>query len=146
MVTFNSSKFKIEDIGPEAMPEGFDSKNDKIFNEDIPMPKVKGIRGGSLKTPLLKTYSAIGQTVFAFDQECGAAILQSAESCAESLDILARQNEAVRKALEALTKTTVFGAVIAAHLPIAMAVIAHHNPEAITRITGIFVRSQAAQI
>jgi len=75
-------------------------------------------------------YSAVGAILFNFDPVCGQAVMASASKAAQSLDDLAYQNPAVRKALTSLTTTTAVGAVIAAHAPIIMAVYMHHAPGA----------------
>jgi hypothetical protein len=61
-----------------------------------------------------------------FDQPCGTVIINSAEDCARSLDSLARENPKVRRALMAMVETSVWGQVIAAHLPIITAIAMHH--------------------
>jgi hypothetical protein len=63
-----------------------------------------------------------------FDQVCGSTIISNAEECAKSLDKLAQENNAVRRALNSLVTTSALGAVIVAHIPIAAVVMAHHGP------------------
>ena len=87
-------------------------------------------RKGQFKEPLMKMYGTIGAAVMMYDQICGTAILTSAEKCAEAIDELAYQNEAVRRVVWSLTRTSVLGAVLVAHLPIIMAVMMHHVPAA----------------
>jgi hypothetical protein len=70
-----------------------------------------------------------------FDQICGGSVIQQAPACAKSLDELAYQNEAVRRALVAILETSAWGAVIAAHLPIMIAVMMHHSPAMQERMT-----------
>lgn len=88
-----------------------------------PMPR----RG--LKKPLTDIYTTLGTLMFPFDNVCGNAVIESAEQCAESLETLARENEAVRRVLIMLCETSAWGMVITAHLPILMAVTAHHMPQ-----------------
>lgn len=96
---------------------------------------------GMFVKPLTEIYSTIGSTVFMLEGQraikngaqvpespCGTAILESAERCAQALDELAYQNEAVRRALMAVTQTSAIGAVVVAHAPIIMAVVMHHAP------------------
>jgi hypothetical protein len=90
---------------------------------------------GQFVEPLSNTYAMIGGMIFPFDAVCGNAIVQSAPKCAETLDELAYRNEAVRRALWALTTTSVMGAVFMAHLPIIMAIVIHHVPAA-QRVLG----------
>jgi hypothetical protein len=85
---------------------------------------------GQFVEPLMKLYASVGAAVMIADPICGTAIVTSAESCAKTLDDLAYQNEAVRRALYSLTTTSYLGAVLVAHLPIIMAVVMHHVPAA----------------
>ncbi len=79
-----------------------------------------------LTEALVQLYTFAGMAVSPFDQVCGTAVVNSAQPCAESLVTLAKENENVRKALIALTQTSAWGGVIAAHLPLIMAVAGHH--------------------
>lgn len=103
----------------------------KETKQDFPLV-IKQIpnRKGQFVEPLTQLYAGIGTTVILFDPVCGQAILQSAPKCAESIDELAYRNEAVRRAVFALTQTSAIGAVLVAHLPIIMAVVMHHVPAA----------------
>lgn len=87
-------------------------------------------RKGQFVEPLTKMYAAVGTGVIMFDPVCGQAVLMSAQKCAETVDELAYNNEAVRRAVWALCQTSVWGAVIAAHMPIIMAIVMHHVPAA----------------
>lgn len=95
-------------------------------------PKLRAIPKNShpLAEPLIKLYAGIGAVLAMRDPVCGAAIIANAEECAKSLENLARENDAVRRALEALLKTSNWGLVMTAHLPILMAIYAHHGPKA----------------
>lgn len=83
-------------------------------------------RSGALVKPLTDLYTSIGTMMLPFDQVCGLVVVNSAEDCARSLDTLARENPKVRRALMAMVETSVWGQVIAAHLPIITAVAMHH--------------------
>lgn len=85
-------------------------------------------RNGQLVKPFTDLYVSIGTMMLPFDQVCGMAVIQSAPKCAEALEQLARENPAVRRALMAIVETSVWGAVIAAHAPILLAVAMHHVP------------------
>jgi len=87
-------------------------------------------RRGSLVKPLEEIYVSIGMGVMAFDQPCGIAITNSATRCAEALDQLAYENDAVRRVILRLITTSAWGGVILAHSPIFMAIAAHHVPGA----------------
>jgi hypothetical protein len=92
------------------------------------MPRLPTLgKRGQFEKPLTEIYISIGTLVLPFDPVCGQTFIQQAPACAKSLDELAYQNEAVRKALEYFVATSVWGAVIAAHLPILLAVAMHHS-------------------
>ena len=100
---------------------------------------------GQFIQPLTELYTAMGTMLLPFDPVCANAVLSSAESCAESLDNLAYQNESVRRALISLTQTSAVGVVIFAHLPILMAVLMHHVPAA-QRMMGNMGQAMANDI
>ena len=54
----------------------------------------------------------------------GRVIVESAQSCSDAWVDLARTNPAVRRALVNMTRVSAVGAVVAAHVPIVMAVAA----------------------
>lgn len=85
---------------------------------------------GAFTEPLTEMYAAVGMILFQFDPTCARAILEAGPKAAQSLDDLAYQNPAVRRALASLTTTSAIGMVIAAHAPILMAVYMHHSPGA----------------
>lgn len=87
-----------------------------------PMPK------GGLKPALENMYTGIGMSIMPFDPGCGRIIIENASACAESLDELAKTNQAVRRILISLVTTSAWGAVIMAHAPIVMAIAMHHVP------------------
>lgn len=134
----------VSDSPPEPQPGGFrgfasrsaraGARTRKAKTEpkkDFPL-LVQSIpnRKGQFVEPLTQIYAGIGTAVIMFDPVCGQAILTSATKCAETIDELAYKNEAVRRAVWALTQTSLWGAVIVAHMPIVMAVVMHHVPAA----------------
>ena len=86
-------------------------------------------RSGSLVKPLTRLYTSVGVTLMPFDPVCATAILNNAEECAKALEALAQENEAVRRAILALTATSAWGGLLIAHLPIILMVVVHHAPE-----------------
>lgn len=80
----------------------------------------------TLKKALVELYSSVGMVLLPFDQPCATVVVNSADQCAEALIKLAAENDSIRRALTALTQTSAWGGVIAAHLPIIMAVTSHH--------------------
>jgi hypothetical protein len=87
------------------------------------------LREGHFVKPLTQLYTTIGLTLMPFDQACATAFVANAESCAKAMDALARENDAVRKALLALTQTSAWGGVLLAHAPIILMIATHHGPE-----------------
>jgi hypothetical protein len=111
---------------------GFASKQAKERKTKTP-PAIKSAipnRKGQFVEPLMRMYSGIGAMVMLYDPICGTAIVTSAPKCAETMDRLAYENDAARRAIWALTRTTTMGAVFVAHLPIIMAISMHHIPAA----------------
>lgn len=92
-----------------------------------PKPPVKAPampNKGVVKDALMSLYGFAGMSLRMWSEPVSDVILTSAEDCAESLEELARTNESVRRVLLSVTKTSAWGAVIVAHVPIAMAVYA----------------------
>ena len=98
----------------------------------IPKP-----RKGALVEPLSNMYGSIGLLLMPFDPNCASAVVANAQACAESLDQLAQTNPAARKVLIALTQTSSWGTVIAAHAPILLAIAMHHNSKARDMLDGL---------
>ena len=92
-----------------------------------PTPRAKK---GQFVEPLTELYVGIGTMLMAVDPVCANAIVVAAPQCAESLDQLAYQNDAVRRALVSLTQTSAVGVVMFAHMPIILAIVMHHVPAA----------------
>lgn len=117
------------DVPPLAVDDlttarkGRRGRKDKRTREVPPKP-----RPGSLVRPLEQFYTSVGVTLSAFDAGCGMAVVENAKTCAESLDTLARENDAVRRAILLLTETSAWGGVMIAHLPILLMVATHHGP------------------
>lgn len=92
----------------------------------VEVPKV---RAGGLVKPLREFYTSLGTVLVPFDPACGTALIENAENCAKSLDTLAQQNDAVRRALIAMTQTSAWGGVMIAHAPIMLMILLHHGPK-----------------
>jgi len=101
-------------------PRASRTKKDKGPEPEMP-------KKGVIADALMPMYASVGMFVAMKDKTCGSAILESAESCAQSIEDLAATNPAVRRAIMSLIKTSAWGGVIAAHAPIIMCVIAHHT-------------------
>lgn len=102
---------------------------------DPPQPRIvrdddapKEYRPGILVKPLTDLYVALGTMMYPVSQPVGTAFIQNAGPCAESLDELARTNPAARRFLMSLLTTGAWGKVIAAHLPILLAIGVTYSP------------------
>lgn len=74
--------------------------------------------------PLTELYTLVGTVTFVVDQRVAETVIAQAPACAQSLNDLAAKNPEVRKALRSLTQASAMGAVVVAHAPIAVAVMA----------------------
>lgn len=116
-----------------------DTTSTKSVPENDKPDKPFVYRPGALVKPLEALYETLGGFVLLADRVCGQAIIDSAHSCAESLDELARTNAKVRKVLVNLVTTGTLTKVIVAHLPLLMAVLGHHFPKALTHIMSFMM-------
>lgn len=82
-----------------------------------------------MKGSLEDFYSFVGASIRPFDEFTGDTIIEQAKPCADSVYKLAQSNDAVRRAVIALTTTSVTGAVLMAHLPILLAIARHSKNE-----------------
>ncbi len=87
-----------------------------------PMPR-KGIAGS-----LTNMYTGLGMTVAMVDPQCGKAIIESAEDCAQGWEDLAKTNPKVRRAILMFLETSDVTKLFIAHAPILAAVMSHHVP------------------
>lgn len=94
-----------------------------------PRKAVPKTRAGALVEPLTGIYTSVGLMLAMVDPVCSTAILENAEACAKSVDALAQQNDAVRRAVLALTQTSAWGGVMIAHMPILLMLTVHHGPK-----------------
>lgn len=81
---------------------------------NIPMPP--GPRG--FAPAIEKAYRNLSLAVTPWDVDLGAALDQVAPEAADAWNELAKRNQAVRRFIVAITETTAWGAVVAAHSPI----------------------------
>lgn len=87
-------------------------------------------RPGVLVKPIQDFYTALGAGVLPFNVPVGTALVQNGRTCAEAWDNAARQDPAIRKALMQLVRTSVWGTLIAVHMPIGMAIAVTFSPAA----------------
>lgn len=88
-------------------------------------------RPGKFVKPLTEFYGMVAMGIAIKDPKCAQAIMANANACAEAWDKAAKENTAVRRALQALIETTTWGTLVAAHMPIAFAIMSHHRPDMI---------------
>lgn len=116
-----ASEPSTSDAAPRASKRG-----DKPSKATPPKP-----REGALVKPLTDMYTSVGLMLAPFDQACSVAFIDNAENCARAMEKLARENESVRRVINAMMSTSAWGGVIAAHLPILLMVMMHHGPKEI---------------
>jgi len=92
-------------------------------------PKGAKPRETKIKKEVQSLYTAAALAVFPFDQFIGSQIAENAENCAVAWDELARQNPQVKKMLESLIQTSAYGTIIAAHMPIIVAIATKYVPQ-----------------
>lgn len=97
-------------------------KKAKVRKPTPPMPR-KGLAG-----PLTNMYTGLGMTLAMVDKQCGMAVVESAEDCAQAWEDLAKTNPKVRRALLMLLETSDVTKIVIAHAPIMAAVMVHHMP------------------
>jgi hypothetical protein len=119
----------------DSEPEWDDDEEDidpiehhDIRNTPVSMPDFKKGRTPKLQKSLESLYTMIGTGIFPFDNQVGVVVLESAPNCAKSLNDLAEKNPRLRRQLESLLSAGAYGAVISAHLPIAVIVATKYVP------------------
>lgn len=116
------------DAPPEWGERVEETEPKSFLNTDFDLPTQKKGRQSQLQRELANMYSLAGVAVFQFNPPLAQTILAQADPCAESLYKLAQQNPKIKRALESLTQTSAWGAVIIAHLPIAIHVATAYVP------------------
>ncbi|MGW1743871.1 hypothetical protein ACWCPQ_34320 [Nocardia sp. NPDC001965] len=96
-------------------------------------PQAPPSTGSKKPSPLCKQltemYVMAGTGLFMVDPQIGSVVIGQAETCAASLDALAKKDPRVKRALESMLATGAWSGVIAAHLPIVVAVGTKYVPE-----------------
>jgi hypothetical protein len=134
MANAAASRFEVEKPLIEDAPE-----ESKV--KETPVSSV--YKAGVLVKPLTGFYETIGGIVLLADQTCGQAIINSAEEAAKSLDELARTNPKIRRILMRLLESGAITKVVIAHMPIILAVLAHHFPNALKYVAMILTGVKA---
>lgn len=103
-------------------------EHNDIRDTPVTMPTpIKG-RKRTLQKDLEGLYTMIGTGIFPFDNQVGVVVLESAENCASSLADLAEKNPRLKKQLQSMLSAGAYGAVISAHLPIAVIIATKYVP------------------
>jgi hypothetical protein len=128
----SGSVFHVE---PENIEPEWDDEEDvdpiehnDIRSTPVAMPDFKKGRTPKLQKDLENLYTMIGTGIFPFDNQVGVVILESGQNCASSLYELAQKNPRLRKQLESMLSAGAYGAVISAHLPIAVIIATKYIP------------------
>ncbi len=79
------------------------------------------------KESIAKFYQFAGMSLMPFDPVLAGVVVEQAPICADAVFDLAQENEAFRRFIIAMTQTSMYGALIAAHLPILLTVTARHG-------------------
>jgi hypothetical protein len=107
-----------------------DSAPKDRIKESIPTPnRMKESRKKDLTPALVNTYNQVGAVLCMIPRtrEDGRVIIENAEVAASALADYAERNASVYKALEKLLNASGVGAVVAAHIPIMIGIMANHN-------------------
>src|SRR5882672_1285188 len=102
---------------------GDSAPKDKRPIVDAFVPEKVVNRKGQFVQPVTDFYTMIGMTVSAFKPQVGIVIVENARATAEAWNDLAHENEAVRRHLKGFLTFNATGAVVIAHVPIAMAIL-----------------------
>lgn len=94
-----------------------------------PKKKEPASKPGEFVEPLSEIYVMLGMGVGFVDHDgiCGPVIATNAQSMATAWDELAQKNESVRRTLRKLTQGGAWAGVLAAHAPVALAIMSAHN-------------------
>lgn len=130
---------------PEPTSPGGGKGRGKRGRAREPRPTPPKPRPGSLVKPLTELYEGIGGALVLFDPVCGTAVIESAPKCAEAVENLARENEAVRRVISRMLETSAWGGVLIAHAPIILAVAAHHGPREVAQVVSPLAATMAPQ-
>jgi len=88
-----------------------------------PRPTIRRTKPGELTQPITQFYVLLGLGIAPFAPFTSATIGNNAEQCAQAWDKLAQENDAVRRVLLAMIETGAWAGLVAAHTPIAIAVM-----------------------
>lgn len=135
-VTADFNSDGLEDVAP---------KNGIPFTQidDVPPPDPKKSgRPSKIKVEVQNLYMAAGLGIYPFDNAIGALIADNAENCAVAWDELAKKNASIKHALERLLETSAYGTLIAAHMPILVAVATKYVPHLRETYESVFAQAE----
>lgn len=125
---FHVEQENVEPIWDEE-PDAEPIEHNDIRNTPVSMPEFgKKTRTAQLQKDLEGLYTMLGTGIFPFDQQVGVTIIDSAPNCASSLYELAQKNPRLKRQLTSLLSAGAYGAVISAHLPIAVVIATKYVP------------------
>lgn len=144
MAELNLEDLELDPVIPDGVPNhrasgetGEPRSRNKLFARSFGAPKADPLETvvakpvpkltTATKRTLQELYAGIGGMLLGFDEICGQTIIDAAPHCAETIYLAAQNNEALRRFVISLTQTSVYGALLIAHLPIIMAIAAHHT-------------------
>lgn len=122
----------------DTPPKTNGGSKSKSSSNSAPKTETKG-PSTHLGKSLQNLYGQIGMMAFPFDQHCGGAVLENAESMAKAMEDLAKENQSVKRVLEKLAETSAVGTVFMAHAPVIMAITSHHG----SQVAGLFTRKKS---
>lgn len=112
------------ELPPDSKPRKGRTKS--VFTGQ-PASKATAYQPGVIARGLTELYTNMGSFLGMFDPQCSMVIITNAQAMAESLEKLAKDNPAIRAALMRVITGSVWGEVIAAHMPVMMAITMHHT-------------------
>ena len=115
-------------VSPPKRPRGRPRKN-PVADTDQPKPVEKKQapempKPGVLADGISGLYTFAGFGLMPFAPKTAVTVASQADECAKAWEAAAAANPKIRAALIALTSTSVYGALIMAHVPIVLAVVA----------------------
>lgn len=125
----NEDKPLIEEMPTDPFAEKSTNSSTKSTSTKRKSSSTPSYREGKITEGLTQLYTVVGSCMIPFDSVCGTNVIENAETMASSLDKLARDNLAVRRALMKVIEGSAWGAVIAAHGPVLMGAFFHHAPQ-----------------
>lgn len=153
-IEFGVPAYKVVDDKPPKEPPLTMKERLKAMTSNKDSARPRNVRKTATKTvpnvpgqfiePLTDFYNFIGLAVMPFDPEITMTMVQPcrapkddedpskiptvAENCARTLDEAAQRSESLRRVLSSFTAASVWGAVIAAHMPLIAVVAKNHTP------------------